>query len=454
MIDNLYDVTTWPRGDAHQDIGEVINDIISDIKAHQNRTDVDGGGRPGAAILIPSGDYHLRTQVIIDISYLKIMGTGHGFVSSSIRFNTPRDRWPDMHDLWPGGSRILVDLEPDGTPRSGVAFLIERDGEPRISSVEFENFCIDGLHFVADGTETDPENTYLNGKTGIMAVSPHDSFRINGMGLVYLEHGIVMHHADALSIHDNFIAECGNCIELLGSGQASKITDNLIGAGYRGHSISAEHFGGLLIAGNNVFPRGADTVRFLDVARSSITANRFHAFYPGVIELKGICCENLVSSNHIYRSHEPWAPMFGLDNGLDDTHGLITVEGNNNTIVANHISDIIDTEHIRPAGAVPVAIRISAGTGNYIASNHIFAATEAAPESDSDSCFDAQVGAMTAIANARPIDITAVIVDDTATGNIVLDSGTDSQITANRQVNVVRPLPSDIHPSTVTQTPR
>lgn len=35
-----------------------------------------------------------------------------------------------------------------------------------------------------------PENTYVNGKTGIYFASPHDSFRINGMGLVYLEHGL------------------------------------------------------------------------------------------------------------------------------------------------------------------------------------------------------------------------------------------------------------------------
>lgn len=38
------------------------------------------------------------------------MGSGHGFVSSSIRFNTPADEWANLHDIWPGGSRILVDL--------------------------------------------------------------------------------------------------------------------------------------------------------------------------------------------------------------------------------------------------------------------------------------------------------------------------------------------------------
>ena len=117
--ENYYDVTRWPVGNPYQDIGEVINSIIADIKSRQTETDINDGGKPGAAIFIPPGDYHLTTQVLIDISYLKIMGAGHGFVSSSIRFNTPADEWPNLHDLWPGGSRILVDLCPqDGDERA------------------------------------------------------------------------------------------------------------------------------------------------------------------------------------------------------------------------------------------------------------------------------------------------------------------------------------------------
>ena len=47
---------------------------------------------------------------MIDISFLKIEGSGHGFTSSSIRFNVPEDEWTGLHELWPGGSRILVDI--------------------------------------------------------------------------------------------------------------------------------------------------------------------------------------------------------------------------------------------------------------------------------------------------------------------------------------------------------
>ncbi|GAA3314407.1 hypothetical protein GCM10020331_006840 [Ectobacillus funiculus] len=88
------------------------------------------------------------------------MGSGHGFTSSSIRFNTSENEWTDLHELWPGGSRILVDipLEVNDEEYKGAAFYVERSGNPRISSVEFSDFCIDGLHFIEDGSgETNPE---------------------------------------------------------------------------------------------------------------------------------------------------------------------------------------------------------------------------------------------------------------------------------------------------------
>ena len=500
---NYYDVTEWTVGNPYKDIGEVINSIIADIKRRQRDSDNDGGGKPGAVIYIPPGDYHLATQVVIDISYLKIMGSGHGFTSSSIRFNTPEGEWPDWHELWPGGSRILVDISPKADDRewTGAAFYVERSGNPRISSVEFADFCIDGLHFVDDGSgKADPENTYTNGKTGIYIASAQDSFRITGMGIVYLEHGITSYHADALTIHDNFIAECGNCIELRGSGQASKITDNLIGAGYKGYSIYAQNFGGLLVTANNIFPRGTSSVHFAGVMRSSVTGNRFHSFYPGMLVFKDGCSENLVSANHFLRDHEPWAPMQGYDNGLDDLYGLLYISGNHNSIIANHISETIDARYIKPSGAAPVIIRVVSGKGNYISDNHIVATTEGpevqaaegpegqaaeGPEGqaaegpevqaaegpevqaaegpevqaaetqegqdtqipgtqtpEAGSCFSAQVGALLTAGELQELEVITVLVESAAFQNTVLDSGSDAQVIMDRTVNAFRATPT------------
>ncbi|MFQ9156137.1 MAG: NosD domain-containing protein [Blautia sp.] len=439
---NYYDVTDWHVGNPYTDIGEVINSILADIKSRQQETDVNDEGKPGAVIYIPSGDYHLKTQVKIDISYLKIQGSGHGFVSSSIRYNVPQEQWKDLHDIWPGGSRILVDLKPEkNDERSGAAFLVEREGDPRISSVEFENFCIDGLHFVDDGNG-DPENTYVNGKTGIYVASAQDSFRITGMGIIYLEHGVTLYNSDALSVHDNFIAECGNCVELRGAGQASKITDNLMGAGYRGHSIYAENFGGLLVDSNNIFPRGRSIVHFRGVLRSSVTANRFHSFYPGMLIFED-CRENLVSSNHFLRDHEPWPPMQGYDNGLNDDYGLIHIEGSCNSVISNHISETIEMQYLKPAGIKPVVIRLVSGTENYVACNHIVATTQAdKKEKEGDSsCFDAQVGALLSMNELVRLSVDAVRVDAASSDNVILDTCRESEAAMDFDINVFRGIP-------------
>lgn len=443
---NRYDVTQWPDGDPSEDVGAVINSIIANIKRRQTDRDLKDGGKPGAVIAIPPGDYRLRTQVLIDVSYLRIEGAGHGFTSSSIRYNTPAQELESWHEIWPGGSRILVDIppQPEGDATAGAAFLVRRAGNPRISSVEFANFCIDGLHFTAEpGAPGEAENSYRNGRTGIHIASANDSFRITGMGLIYLEHGIVAEDADAMSIDNNFVAECGSCIELRGMGQASRIANNLIGAGYRGHSIHAENHGGLLVSANNVFPRGASSLQFAGVVRSSVTGNRFHSFYPGMLILDGGCAENLIGSNHFLRDREPWAPMTGYDNGLDDRFGLLQVNGSNNSVIGNHISETIDTRFIRPAGAKPVIIRLASGGGNYVASNHVVATTEpaGATEAPNSACFATQVGALLSTRNLSPLEVTTVQVDRDSVGNVILDSGSERQVVMDWAVNAFRPTP-------------
>ena len=437
---NHYDVTSWPVGDPYEDLGEVVNSMIADLKCRQTDADARDGGKPGAVIHLPPGDYRLRTQVVVDVSFLRIEGSGHGFTSSSIRFNVPEDEWPDLHELWPGGSRVMVDLPAGLGGADGAAFRVERSGSPRLSSVEFSGFCIDGLHFQPDGTGRHPENTYVNGRTGIHVTSANDSFRVTGMGFVYLENALTIHHADALSIHDNFIAECGSCIELRGWGQASKITDNLIGAGFRGRSIYAENHGGLLVTANNVFPRGASSVHLEGVTRSSVTNNRLHSFYPGMVVLGEGSSENLVATNHFLRDQEPWTPFLGVDNGLDDLTGLLRVDGSHNSVIGNHFSEVVDSGSIRPTGATPVIIRLASGVGNFVSTNHVVA--KDVHHTADDSCFEAQVGALLTTRAASGLSVTTVMVEEASSGNTILDSGTDDQVVADRAANAIRPTPT------------
>jgi inulin fructotransferase (DFA-I-forming) len=382
----VYDVTDWtiPGSSVtcYDDIGAVINSMIADVKSQQTTQ-----SKPGAVIYIPPGDYPLLTRVTVDISFLTIRGSGHGFESSSIRYNSgDTSAW---HEIWPGGSHVQV----KNTDGNSEAFIVTRGGNPRLSSVQFENFCLDGVAF------TPNENSYTNGKVGIRFDTANDSSRIENMGFVYLEHALIVTQADALNVTENFIAECGNCIELVSSGQASKITNNLIGAGYNGYSIYAESFFGLLVTGNNIFPRGKDSVHLKNCTLSNVTANRFHSFYPGMLTLEGTCTENLISSNHFYRQPETYGPFTGDNNGLDDLFGLVQLNGSNNALIANHFSFNVPSGSITPSGATPTMVLVKSGDGNYVTANHFTA----------------------------NVTINTVVLDASTTNSHVLDSGTAAQ---------------------------
>jgi inulin fructotransferase (DFA-I-forming) len=383
-VSTLYDVTTWtvssnPSVTCWTDVGAVINDIIAAIKSAQPQQ----SAKPGAVIYLPPGDYPLRTRVTVDVSYLTIKGSGHGFTSSSIRYNSGyTSSW---HEIWPGGSRVRVETA-DG-------FVVARGGSPRLSSVVFENFCLDGVGF------TPHQNSYRNGRTGIRVDTDNDAFRIRGMGFVYLERALVVRNADALSVDGNFLAECGSCVELTGSGQACLVTGNHIGAGYAGHSVLAEGHEGLLVTGNTIFPRGGSSVLLRNCHRSSVTANRLHNFYPGMVVLDGLNKENLISGNHFRRESEPWGPMQPYGNGRDDLFGLVHVRGDNNFVTGNLFAYHVDPARIVPAGAGPTMVLVAAGAGNVVSNNH----------------------------TVSNVAARAVVLDGATTGTRVYDCGTTAQ---------------------------
>jgi inulin fructotransferase (DFA-I-forming) len=150
--------------------------------------------------------------------------------------------------------------------------------------------------------------------------------------------------------------------------------------------------------------------------------------------------ENLVASNHLLRDHEPWTPFLEVNNGMDDLYGLLRVSGYDNSIIGNHFSEVIDPHSIRPSGATPVVIRLTAGSGNYVASNHMVGKT--VPATSSGSAFEAQVDALLMTEASDDLPVTAVLVDPESARNTILDSGTDTQVVANRATNAVRATPA------------
>lgn len=351
-------------------------------------------------IIIPPGDYDLRTQVVVDVSYLTIAGFGHGFFSRNILDNSNTTGW---QNLQPGSSHIRVRTS-SSAPQ---AFLIKRAGNPRMSSIVFRDFCIDGLDFTPD------ENSYRNGKTGIEVASDNDSFHITGMGFVYLEHGLVVRGADALRVTDNMIAECGNCVELTGAGQATLVSGNLMGAGPDGVTIYAENHEGLLITSNNLFPRGRSLIELISSSRSSVASNRLQGFYPGMLRLLNSCKENLITANHLRRTNEGYPPFIGRNNGLDDLYGTIHVVGDNNLISDNIFAYNVPPSNIIPAGIQPTQILIAGGDANVVALNHV----------------------------VSDVPSQHVVLDASTTNSKVLDSGASNQITSYSSSVAIRPTP-------------
>lgn len=401
-MSTVYDVTDWvipgSTTTAYTDIGAVMNSIIADIKTQQATSTT----RPGAVIYIPPGNYSLKTRVVIDISYLQIKGSGHGFMSLSYRYTYGNGSW---RETIPGGSHITV----DNTDGNAEAFLVGRSADPRIAAVEFRDFCLDGVNFTGN------QNTYLNGKVGIRINTASDSCRIEGMSFIYLERAFVAYGADALNVHNNFLAECGSCIELTGYGFACKVTDNQIGAGYVGFSIFAEGHEGLLITGNNIFPRGKSMIHLKNINRCSITSNLFHAFYPAMIDMEGNNNNNLIASNHFRRNRENFGPMQGYNNGKDDLYGLIFLRGDDNFITANLFYYDVSSGNISPSGAKPTIVRVNAGARNQIANNMV---------------------------SYSSVPFFAVVLDGASTLTKILDSGTAAQIdTQFTSSYTLRPTP-------------
>lgn len=398
----VYDVTAWnihgdPHTTADTDIGKIINSIIADIKSQQT----DQSSRPGAVIYIPPGHYSLKTRVVVDISFLQIKGSGHGFTSLNIRYNTAdTSTW---REIWPGGSHIRV----ENTDGNTEAFIIQRTADPRLSSVEFRDFCLDGVSFAPT------QNSYANRKVGIRVNSDSDSFKIAGMGFVYLEHAVIAKGADSISITDNFVVECGNAIELIGASQSVRITDNHIGAGFTGFSIFLESAEGALVTGNNIFPRGRSVVHLKNSNRCVISANRFQAFYPGMIDMEGGNKENLITSNHFYRVPESYPPLLSFNNGKDDLYGLIHVLGDGNMISTNLFDYNVPAPSISPSGATPTLILVSGGDSNFISNNHF----------------------------VQNVATNHVVLDGSTTNTKVLDSGSAAEIVSYSSSFALRPTP-------------
>ncbi|TGN64128.1 right-handed parallel beta-helix repeat-containing protein [Nocardioides eburneiflavus] len=350
MAPTVYDVTTWPGATVspYYDIGLVINQIIADIKSQQSTKTT----RPGAVIYIPPGHYDLRTTATIDVGFLTIKGSGHGFLSEAIRDEANTTAWIET---LPGSSHVQV------VNNNQVGFLVNRSADPgtngRLNSIVFQDFCIDGVA---------SSKPYLpgNGKTGIRVQYDTDAVRVEGMGFVYLSTALSIRNADAFNITNNFIGECGSSILMTDSSIVGKITNNYLISAWAGNSIFIENNENCLISGNSLL-WGA-RIQMKNVNRAVITGNKFVSNFSGMIVHETPCHEQLVSGNHFRRIFGDGGPARN-----DDLYGMVHLNGNDNSVTANMFSFDVPAGSIVPSGATPTVVLVRGGTRNQLATNKL-----------------------------------------------------------------------------------
>lgn len=350
MASTVYDVTTWPGASVspHTDIGRVINEIIADIHAQQTTQTT----RPGAVIYIPPGHYTLQTTVNIDVGFLTIKGSGHGFLSEAIRDDVDHSAWVET---LPGSSHVQI------ANSNQVGFLVNRSTDPgtngRLNSIVFQDFCIDGVS---------SSKPYLpgNGKVGIKVQYDTDALRIEGMGFVYLAEAVVVRNADAFNITNNFIGECGSSLQLVNSSIVGKITNNYLISAWAGNSIFLENNDNCVINGNSLL-WGA-RMQFKNVHRAVITGNKFVSNFSGMIVHETPCHEQLISGNHFRRIFGDGGPARN-----DDLFGMVHLNGNDNAVTANTFSFNVPSGSIVPSGATPTVVLVKGGARNYLATNQL-----------------------------------------------------------------------------------
>lgn len=351
----VYDVTTFAGSvSPFTDVGKVINEIIANIKSQQTTQ----ATRPGAVIYIPPGNYDLLTQVQIDISYLQIKGSGHGFYSQETRDHDSSFNIATNYDIYPGGSHVRVKV-----PSITSAFRIYRSGDfhqvGRINSVEFRDFCLDGV-------DVDRPYTGNPQRYGISSDSLTDSVRIEGMGFTRLHTAILMHGNDGTNVTNNFIVEVGVGIEMYGPDCTNpQITNNTIINPWDGASVLVDGGNNPYIADNFLDYWG--NIRVKNCNDPTIRGNRINSWWPRSIWIDN-SHDAFVADNHILRRDN----RFDVPGpGLNDDAGIIYVNGDQNTVTNNLISLALSPGTTRPSNTTVAAIKIDGGTNNHLMMNRV-----------------------------------------------------------------------------------
>ena len=340
---NCYDVTTWPVGNPSKDVGEVLNSIIADIKDRQTVTDANNGGQARC------GDLH------------SARGPPPPYAGGDRR-QLPQDPWlgtwlyvredpgtkPSSEDpmappegLLPGSSSdsplTFPSTETGRNPREPPSTLSEAGarGSARSSSPTSASTGCTSTRMARGCIRRTPMSTAKPVST-LRTPTTHSAYPTGVCSPLRTPSPSTTRTRFPFTTTSSLNAEAASsCADVEGLKDHRQLGRSRVQGSL---DLRPEPRRAPDHPANNVFPRGASSVHFDGVTRSSVTNNRLHSSDPGMLILAANSSENLVATNHFLRDHEPWTPFLGVDNGLDDLNGLLCVSGSNNSVIGNHFS--------------------------------------------------------------------------------------------------------------------
>lgn len=306
------------------DNATIFNNIIQEI------------GVQGGTIYIPTGNYYIQSPIIVDRSYISIIGDNSGLRSGV-------DDATSLSQAGGGGAKLIA--------AQGITAIqiVDTQNTQRISGLTFRSFQIKGQE---------------NNGIGIQAIQDSDRIIIDDMVINNTGIGVQLHGADAPSIRNSWIAETHTSIVLNGASQQASIVNNSLGAQPAGTSIEMENAQWFNISGNTIYPDGASNIRLYNPTQGTIASNTITSYYNGMIELLpnkegAIGSGNLINGNLISITKARTLP-----GGHDKNWGIIHLEADNTTVTGN----LIISERM-PDGYT--GILVETGDNNRISSNSI-----------------------------------------------------------------------------------
>jgi hypothetical protein len=318
-----YDIVDYgARADGQFDNAPVLNAILKKLPA------------TGGVLLVPNGDFLINSPLVIGSNFVTIKGSNRGW-----RSNVDA---PVGGLIGPsGGSKLILG------PAAGSAILVPL--RPRLSdgrANRITGLAIRDLMIQGGGPQA--------GQTGIDIEQDGDGLVIDDVSCINLDTGMTIKEADASRISDCLVAECRNCVAMVG-GIQNMVANCHMGAQPMGVTCRFSGESHLLVTSCELFPNGASAIVLRDASYDMVSNCVISGFFTGLIDIQG---DYNALLNDSVSAIKPGADWPADPNGRAGDWGLVRIAGNQNTFTSSTVYSDQPTDSIR--------VKCVSGTGNRL----------------------------------------------------------------------------------------